>query len=54
VRWDAGPLQLAFEGTAGGENFHIPTKQKRRSTGQGAQNPLTISGLKKNNGPPES
>ena len=27
--------------------FHIPTKQKRRSTGQGAKAPLTLSGLKK-------
>ena len=26
---------------------HIPTKQKRRSTGQGAKSPLPISGLKK-------
>jgi hypothetical protein len=28
--------------------FHRPTKQKRRSTSQGAKRPLTISGLKKN------
>jgi hypothetical protein len=35
-----GNIPPRFDGCMGIRTFHIPTKQKRRSTGQGAQNPL--------------